>query len=75
MQESEARGVNFGLETDGTLWLRSESTCLGREYRMITEEGLSQRALGNPQINNWREEQAKRLGGGRKWEGEVPLVH
>lgn len=42
---------------------------------MITEEGLSQRALGNPQINNWGEEEAKRLGRGRKWESEVSLVH
>lgn len=38
---------------------------------MITEEGLSQRALGNPTINNWGEELAKSLGIGTKWESGV----
>lgn len=38
---------------------------------MITEEGLSQRALGNPKINNRGEELAKSLGIRTKWESGV----
>lgn len=71
MQESKAREFDFSLEADGNRRLRSKSACLGRGYRMITEEGLSQRALGNPTINNWGEELAKSLGIGTKWESGV----
>lgn len=44
---------------------------VGRRFRTKTEEGLSQRVMANPRINNGGGGAGKGDGIGRKWEGEV----